>query len=111
MKIIEQQIADIERELNLLDKAIPCTEEEIEMCERALEVDGRLPSGIFYSVFNGNYGYYKIEDYFRDREDRKYLLTLQRTKYLRTIKNCVVFFTVTAVIGIVAYIFSMLSHM
>lgn len=111
MNTIPNQIFEIERELNLLDKAIPCTEEEIEICKQARETDGQLPSGMLYSVFSGIYGYYKVEDYFRDREDRKYLLTLQRTKYLKTIKNCVVFFTVTAVIGIVAYIFSPLLHM
>lgn len=106
MKTIEQQIIDTEDLLKLLKK-IPCTKEEIEMCERTFESNGRFPDGMFY----GDTGYYKVEDYFRDREDRKYLLNLQRTKYLKTIKNCVMFFTVSAVIGIITYIFTLLSHM
>lgn len=46
----------------------------------------------------------------RSNEETKLFLLDEQTKYLRTIKNCVVFFTVLAVIGIIAEIVFLLSH-
>lgn len=108
MATMQKQAFDIEYEFDLLGRKIFCTDEENQMFKK----NGKTPDDVFYDISEQKY--YRLENYplnEKNKEDTKYFLMLQRTKYLKTIKNCVVFFTAATVIGIVIYIFSLLSHM
>lgn len=97
-------------EFDLLQR-IPCSKQENEEYRKLLSVGGTLPEGVFSYVFdNGqNTGeFYTIyEPDLTEAEIAEYL-TYKKLGLLKTIKNCIVFFTVLTVIGIFAGLFMLM---
>ena len=101
-------------EFDMLQK-IPCSEQENKEYQKLLNDGGVLPEGVFAYVYsNGETSkteFYTIcETDLSESEVAEYL-TYKKLSLLRTIKNCVMFFTVLTIIGIVAYLFIMANAM
>lgn len=93
-------------EFDLLQK-IPCTKQENKEYQQLLKNGGTLPEGIFAYVYDtgetSTSEFYTIyETDLSESEIREYL-TYKQLSLIKTIKNCVLFFTVLTIIGMVAY--------
>ena len=93
-------------EFDLLQK-IPCTKQENKEYQQLLKNGGTLPEGIFAYVYDtgetSTSEFYTIyETDLSESEIREYL-TYKQLSLIKTIKNCVLFFTVLTTIGMVAY--------
>ena len=99
-------------EFDLLQK-IPCTKQENKEYQQLLKNGGTLPEGVYAYVYEGNetsttefYTIYETD--LTESEIREYL-TYKQLSLIRTIKNCVLFFTVLTIIGMVLYLLVMMS--
>ena len=97
-------------EFDLLQK-IPCTKQENKEYQKLLKDGDTLPDGV-YAYDNGQMSpteFYTIyETDLTESETREYL-TYKKLSLIRTIKNCVVFFTVLTIIGMIAYFLIMMN--
>ena len=103
MKDLRKELEMLKYENDLLQK-IPCTKQENKAYEQLLKSGGKLPEGvhILYGEIEGAKEFYTVyETDLTEAEIREYL-AFKQLGYLKTIKNCVVFFTVLTVIGMVA---------
>lgn len=99
-------------EFDLLQK-IPCSKQENKEYKKLLKDGGTLPEGIYaYEYSDGEVStteFYRIyEADLTESEIREYL-TYKQMSILRTIKNCVVFFTALTIIGMAACFFLMMT--
>ena len=99
-------------EFDLLQK-IPCTKQENKEYQQLLKDGGTLPEGIFAYVYDtgetSTSDFYTIyETDLSESEIREYL-TYKKLSLIKTIKNCVLFFTILTIIGMVAYFFIMMN--
>lgn len=89
----------------LLLQKIPCTKQENREYQKLLKNGGKLPQGVYADVYeDGELAteFYTIyEPDLTEAEIQEYL-TYKKLSLLKTIKNCVVFFTVLTVVGLVA---------
>lgn len=95
-----------------LTRDVPCSEQENKTYSKMLKNGETLPEGVFpYSYTDGTKSdrvFYVLGDEPTDAEIAEFL-RYKELELLSTIKNCVVFFTVMAIIGIVAGIIIGLS--
>lgn len=112
MANIELDFKDVLREYpmeyDLLQK-VPCTDEENREYLERLRKGLPLPEGVVRDT-SPSFGE-ELDSFYRwaeasltDRELNEYL-TYKKLKMLKTIKNCVIFFTVLAVIAFVGALF------
>ena len=99
-------------EFDLLQK-IPCTKQENKEYAKLLKDGGTLPEGVFAYVYvdgetSTNEFYTIYETDLTESEIQEYL-TYKQLSLIRTIKNCVMFFTVLTIIGMVVYFFLMMN--
>lgn len=99
-------------EFDLLQK-IPCTKQENKEYQQLLKEGGSLPEGVYaYTYDTGETStseFYTIyETDLTESEIREYL-TYKQLSLIRTIKNCVLFFTILTIIGMVAYFIIMMN--
>ena len=101
-------------EFDLLQK-IPCSKQENREFQKILKEGGVLPEGVFAYVYDSGetsttefYTIYETD--LTESEIREYL-TYKKLNLIRTIKNCVMFFTVSTIIAMVAYFIIMMSAM
>lgn len=98
-------------EFDLLQK-IPCSRQENKEYEKLLKNGGSLPEGVyayesesgtsttlFYTIYETDLTEAEIQEY----------LTYKQLSLIKTIKNCVMFFTVLTIIGMVVYFFLMMN--
>ena len=109
---LREELRSYKFEFDLLQK-IPCSKQENKEYERLLNEGGSLPEGVYAYVWeNGETSttnFYTIyEPDLTESEIREYL-TYKKLSLIKTIKNCVLFFTVLTIIGMVAYLLIMLS--
>ena len=93
-------------EFDLLQK-IPCTKQENTEYQKLLKDGGTLPDGVYAYVYDtgetSTTEFYTIyETDLTESEIREYL-TYKQLSLIKTIKNCVMFFTVLTIIGMIAY--------
>ena len=60
-----------------------------------------LPSNVTQSRENPN-KFYTVKDSDLTEDERRLYIELKKLEHIKTIKNCVLLFTVTAVIGLIA---------
>lgn len=60
-----------------------------------------MPSNVIQSRENPN-KFYTVKDSGLTEDERRLYIELKKLEYIKAIKNCVLFFTVTAVIGLIA---------
>lgn len=99
-------------EFDLLQK-ISCTKEENEKYQRLLQQGGTLPEGVYAYVYDSGetsttefYTIYEAD--LTESEIREYL-TYKQLGLIKTIKNCVLFFTVLTIVGMIAYFLLMMG--
>lgn len=93
-------------ELDLLQR-IPCSKEENQEYARICKEGGELPKGVYaYVSTNGEQSaeFYTIYEAELTEQELAEYLALRKLSMLRTIKNCVLFFTVLTIIGLVAIV-------
>ena len=101
---LRDEIRNYKFEFDLLQK-IPCTKQENKEYERILKNGGELPDGIYaYTYDSGEVSttdFYTIyESDLSEAEIREYL-TYKQLSFMKTIKNCVLFFTILAIVSMV----------
>ena len=111
---LREELRSHKFEFDLLQK-IPCTKQENKEYQQLLKNGGTLPEGIFAYVYDtgetSTSEFYTIyETDLSESEIREYF-TYKQLDLIRTIKNCVVFFTVLTIIGLFAcFLFVMNSR-
>ncbi len=60
-----------------------------------------MPSNVIQSRENPN-KFYTVKDSGLTEDEKRLYMELKKLEYIKTIKNCVLLFTVTAVIGLIA---------
>lgn len=60
-----------------------------------------MPSNVTQSRENPN-KFYTVKDSGLTEDERRLYIELKKLEHIKTIKNCVLFFTATAVIGLIA---------
>ena len=93
-------------EFDLLQK-VPCAKQENKQYQKLLKDGGTLPEGVYAYVYDSDetsttefYTIYETD--LTESEIREYL-TYKQLSLIRTIKNCVMFFTILTIIGMIAY--------
>ncbi len=104
---LREALREYKFKFDLLQK-IPCTKEENKVYAKLLKDGGTLPEGVYAYVYESGAEssdeFYTIyEPDLTEAEIAEYL-TYKRLSILNTIKNCVMFFTVLTIIGMVAYV-------
>ena len=101
-------------EFDLLQQ-IHCSKQENKEYQKLLKEGGVLPEGVFAYVYDSGetsttefYTIYETD--LTESEIREYL-TYKKLSLIRTIKNCIMFFTVLTIIGMVAYFFTLMNSM
>ena len=111
---LRDELRSFKYEFDLLQR-IPCSEQENKEYQKLLKDGGVLPEGVFAYVYgNGETSttefYTVYETDLTESEITEYL-TYKKLNLIRTIKNCVMFFTVLTIIGMVAYFIIMMNAM
>lgn len=91
-----------------LTQKIPCSEKENAQYQKIVEAGGTLPEDIHPYIYDDDVVsktefYTLYEPDLTEKETQEYL-TYRKLEFLRTIKNCVLFFTVLTIIGLTAYL-------
>ena len=108
---IREKLTEYKLEFGMLEKK-PCTKQENEVYLNLLKNGGVLPAGV--SRYENADGQKTDEFYTIDASDlteteiQEYL-TYQKLKYIKTIKNCAVFFTALTIVGLVCSLLLMLN--
>lgn len=83
--------------------------------QKLIKDGGALPEGVHPFVYdngaNSTTEFYTVHAPELTEAEKQELLTFTKLSYLRTIKNCVVFFTVLTVLSLIATFFGVLSFM
>ena len=111
---LRDELQSYKFEFDLLQK-IPCSKQENKEYQKLLKEGGVLPEGVFAYVYDSGetsttefYTIYETD--LTESEIREYL-TYKKLSLIRTIKNCIMFFTVLTIIGMVAYFFTLMNSM
>ena len=108
---VRGNLTEYKLEFGILEKK-PCNKQENEAYLDLLKNGGVLPAGVFRYV-NAD-GEKRDEFYIIGASDltqteiQEYL-TYQKLKYIKTIKNCAVFFTALTIVGMVCMLLLMLN--
>ena len=114
-----KEIVDLREELryhkfefDLLQK-VPCTKQQNKELQQLLKDGSSLPEGVYAYVYdNGEMSttmfYTVLESDLTESEIREYL-TYKQLSLIKTIKNCVLFFTVLTIIGMLIYFLFLMS--
>lgn len=101
-------------EFDLLQK-IPCSKQENKEYQKILKDGGVLPEGVFAYVYDSGETstaeFYTIYETDLTESEITEYLTYKKLSLIRTIKNCIMFFTVLTIIGMIAYFFIMMNAM
>ena len=108
---IREKLTEYKLEFGMLEKK-PCTKQENEVYLNLLKNGGVLPAGVSrYENADGQktYEFYTIEASDLTETEKQEYLTYQKLKYIKTIKNCAVFFTALTIVGLVCSLLLMLN--
>lgn len=115
---LRDELKRYKNQFGLLQR-IPCTKEENKEYHEILKNGGVLPEGIYpylnYLNESDNntipFEFYTVLDTDLTESEIEEYLTYKKLDLIKTIKNCVVFFTTLAVIGLIVWFFTMLGSM
>ena len=91
-------------------KKTPCTKEECKEYQKILDNDGTLPDGV-YKDTDTNYetlSFYTVDESNLTEAETMEYLTYKQLHMLKTIKNCVLFFTTLTIISMIVFLLIML---
>lgn len=98
-KNIREKLLEYKYSFDLLQK-IPCSSEENKQYEKLLEDGKALPEGVFAYEYSTS-AFYTVYEADLSQEEINEYLTYKKLGFLRTIKNCALFFTILTIIGMV----------
>ncbi len=111
---LREELQSYKFDFDLLQR-IPCSKQENKEYQKLIKDGGVLPEGVFAYVYDSGeasttefYTIYKAD--LTESEIAEYL-TYKKLSLIRTIKNCVVFFTVLTIIAMVAYFLIVMNAM
>ena len=88
-----------------LSQRVPCSKEDNKKYAQMVKDGQPLPAGVYdYKYENTESEYYTIYTPDISADELAELLTYKKLGYLRTIKNCAVYFVVLSVIALCAYL-------
>ena len=100
---LKKELRDYRFDMGLLQD-IPCSAEENSQYAKILAEGGKLPKGVFrYTYgFGGEqvFEFYTVYHAELSSEEVAEYLTLKKIRYLKTIRNCLVYFTVLSAISV-----------
>ena len=89
-----------------LEQKVPCSKEENKRYSQMVKGGAPLPDGVYeYQYENTTGEYYTIYTPEISADELSELLTYKKLSYLRTIKNCAIYFVTLSIIGLCAYLF------
>lgn len=99
---VKRLLRKMEFDLEIMQR-IDCTKDENAEYAKIAASGGKLPEGVFQYKVDGLPidEFYTVHDPGLTAEEKQELLLFEQYYALRTIKNCVVFFTALTVIGFV----------
>ena len=105
---LRNELRSYKFEFDLLQK-IPCSKEENQEYQKLLKNGGVLPEGVFpvvddFSGATSTTEFYTIYEPDLNKAEITEYLTYKKLSLIKTIKNCVVFFTVLTILEIIAVI-------
>ena len=109
---LRDELRSYKFEFGLLQK-ISCSKQENQEYQKYLKENSVLPEGVYAYVYdNGETSptqfYTVYETDLTESEITEYL-TYKKLSLIRTIKNCIMFFTVLTIIGVFAYFLIMMN--
>lgn len=107
---LKEELDSYRIDFNIWEK-IPCTKQESQKYKKILAEGGTLPENVFNYTDDWTRDgeeFYTIQKSDLSEEEIKELLMYKQLSMVKTIKNCVVFFTVLTVIGLIAYLLLLL---
>ena len=111
---LRNELCSYRFEFDLLQK-IPCSKQENKEYQKLLKDGGVLPEGVFAYVYDSGETstteFYTVYETDLSESEVKEYLTYKKLSLIKTIKNCIMFFTVLTIIGMVAYFFILMSAM
>ena len=106
MKNLEEELFRLRVEFDLIQK-IHCTKEEEKQIKQLLKNRQPLP----VDLHTDNDGtHYKFIDTDMSKEDMNELLSYRQLKYIKTIKNCMIFFVVLGIMPILLVVLLLNIH-
>lgn len=100
----KKELQDLRREYQVA-QGLFCSEKDNEKFAQMVKDGQPLPDGIYeYKDGNAEKRFYTVAQPDISADEIAELLTYKKLGYLRTIKNCLVFFVVLTVIGFCAYL-------
>ncbi|MBO5023683.1 MAG: hypothetical protein J6D11_05185 [Clostridia bacterium] len=105
-KDLKEELRSYKFEFDVLQK-IPCSVKENKEYRKILKDGGQLPEGVYpYIGADGTdtSDFYTICESNLSKDEMDEYLTYRKLKFLKTIKNCVVFFMVLQIITIIGAI-------
>ena len=111
MRNLKEELNNL-RFTNGLDSGVACSESENIIYSSMMKNGEKLPDNVFQ--YGSGYLFYKSgTNVFSESEEAEYI-TLKKLSYLKTIKNCVVFFTVLTIVSLIIILavqFNLLSSL
>lgn len=100
-------------DFNLLQQ-IPCSDSDNKMYKKMLKDGQQLPKGVFH--YKNAAGveineFYTIYEPDLTQDEINEYLTYKKLSFIKTIKNCAVFFTTLTVISLIIYVVMLLASM
>ena len=103
-KDLKEELRSYQFEFDVLQK-IPCSEKENKEFRKILKNGGQIPEGVYpYLEADGttsNSDFYTIYESNLSEDEMNQYLVYKKLKFLKTIKNCIVFFTVSQILAII----------
>ena len=111
---LRDELRSYKFEFDLLQK-FPCSKQENTDYQNLLKNGGVLREGVYAFVFdNGETStteFYTIYETDLTESEISEYLTYKKLSLIKTIKNCIMFFTVLTIIGMIAYFFILMNAM
>lgn len=111
---LRDELRSYKFEFDLLQK-IPCSKQENKDYRNLLKNGGVLPEGVYaYVCDDGETSkteFYTIYETDLTESEISEYLTYKKLSLIKTIKNCIMFFTVLTIIGMIAYFFILMNAM
>lgn len=112
---IRQKLNQYKKDYDII-QTIPCSAKANKECQQILKDSGSLPKNFYPCIYDNhkvstNEFYKVVESDLSDAEIQEYLM-YKELGYIKTIKNCAVFFTVLTVLSVISCLilaFSMLT--
>ena len=111
---LRDELRSYKFEFDLLQK-IPCSKQENKDYQNLLKNGGVLPAGVYAYVYDdgetSTTEFYTIYETDLTESEISEYLTYKKLSLIKTIKNCIMFFTVLTIIGMIAYFFILMNAM